>query len=49
MTTGDHTHNRPLVDWQRYWQLMAAKATEARPWWAVMAARIRERMRGVWP
>jgi hypothetical protein len=44
-----HAHNRPLVNWCAYWQVMVAKPTETRPWWAVMAARIRERMRGVWP
>jgi hypothetical protein len=49
MNTGDHYHNRPMVNWCAYWQVMAARPTETRPWWAVMAARIRERMRGVWP
>ncbi len=43
MTTGDHTHERPMVNWQRYWQVMAAKRTETGPsWWQVMAARIRQ-------
>jgi hypothetical protein len=42
MTTGDHYHDRPMVDWRRYWQVMAAKPTETPPWWAVMAARVRE-------
>jgi hypothetical protein len=44
MTTGDHYHDRPMVDWQRYWQVMAAKRTETRPWWAVMAAMVRQMM-----
>jgi hypothetical protein len=45
MTTGDHYHERPMVNWQRYWQVMAAKRTETGPpWWAVMAARIRQMM-----
>jgi hypothetical protein len=44
MSTGDHTHNRPLVNWCAYWQVMVAKATEARPWWAVMAAKVRQMM-----
>jgi len=43
MQTGFHTHDRPLVDWCRYWQVMAARSTETRQgWWQVMAARIRE-------
>jgi len=42
MSTGDHTHDRPLVDWQRYWQVMATKATETRPWWAVLVAKVRQ-------
>jgi hypothetical protein len=42
MTTGDHYHNRPMVNWCEFWQMMAAKPTESRPWWAVMAARIRQ-------
>jgi hypothetical protein len=42
VTTGDHYHNRPMVNWCAYWQVMAARPTETRPWWAVMAARIRE-------
>jgi hypothetical protein len=45
MTTGDHTHDRPMVNWCQYWQMMAAKRTETvPPWWAVMAARVREMM-----
>jgi hypothetical protein len=45
MNTGDHTHDRPMVNWQRYWQVMAAKRTETGPhWWEVMAARIRQMM-----
>ena len=42
MTTGDHTHDRPMVDWCSYWQVMAARSAETRPWWAVMAARSTE-------
>ena len=43
MNTGDHTHERPMVDWCQYWQVMAAKRTETGPtWWAVMAAKVRE-------
>jgi len=43
MSTGFHTHDRPLVDWCRYWQVMAARSAETRQgWWQVMAARIRE-------
>jgi hypothetical protein len=43
MTTGDHTHDRPMVNWCQYWQVMAAKRTETGPpWWEVMAARIRQ-------
>jgi hypothetical protein len=44
MSTGDHYHEKPMVDWLRYWQVMAAKATETRPWWAVMAAKVRQMM-----
>jgi hypothetical protein len=44
MNPGDHYHNRPLVNWCQYWQMMAAKATETPPWWAVMAARVRQMM-----
>ena len=43
MTTGDHYHDRPMVNWCAYWQMMAAKRTETGlPWWKVMAARIKE-------
>jgi hypothetical protein len=41
-TPRDYHGDRPQVCWPRYWQVMAAKATETRPWWAVMAARIKE-------
>jgi hypothetical protein len=44
MSAGDHTHDRPLVNWCQYWQVMAARPTETRPWWAVMAAKVREWM-----
>jgi hypothetical protein len=46
MNTGDHTHDRPMVNWCAYWQVMAARSAETRPWWAVMAARVREYIRG---
>ena len=43
MTTGDHTHDRPMINWCSYWQVMAAKRTETCPsWLSVMAARVRE-------
>jgi hypothetical protein len=43
MSHGDHAHDRPLVNWCQFWQVMAAKRTETRPrWWAAMAARLRE-------
>jgi len=43
MSTGDHYHEKPMVDWLRYWQVMAARSTETGlPWWRVMAARVRE-------
>jgi hypothetical protein len=42
MTTGNHTHDRPMVNWCAFWQVMAARSTEPAPWWAVMAARVRE-------
>jgi hypothetical protein len=42
MTTGNHTHDRPMVNWCSYWQVMAARPTEPAPWWAVMAAKVRE-------
>ena len=42
MTTGHHTHDRPMVNWCQYWQVMAARSAETRPWWAVMAAKVRE-------
>jgi hypothetical protein len=44
MTTGNHTHDRPMVNWCQYWQVMAARSAETRPWWAVMAAKVREWM-----
>jgi len=25
MTTGNHTHDRPLVNWCAFWQVMAAR------------------------
>jgi hypothetical protein len=31
MTTGNHTRDRPMVNWCAYWQVMAAKPTETRP------------------
>jgi hypothetical protein len=39
MTTGNHTHDRPMVNWCAFWQVMAARSAETRPWWAVMAAK----------
>lgn len=43
MSTGDHYHDRPLVNWCSYWQVMAAKRAETGPrWWQVMAARVKE-------
>ena len=42
MTTGNHTHDRPMVNWCAFWQVMAARSAETRPWWAVMAAEVRE-------
>jgi hypothetical protein len=42
MTTGNHTHDRPMVNWCQFWQVMAARPTEPAPWWAVMAAKVRE-------
>jgi hypothetical protein len=42
MTTGNHTHDRPMVNWCQYWQVMAARSAEPAPWWVVMAARVRE-------
>jgi hypothetical protein len=42
MTTGNHTHDRPMVNWCAFWQVMAARSAETRPWWAVMAAKVRE-------
>ena len=43
MSTGDHYHDRPLVNWCAYWQVMAAKRAETGlPWWQVMAARVKE-------
>ena len=42
MTTGNHTHDRPMVNWCAFWQVMAARSTEPAPWWAVMAAKVRE-------
>ena len=44
MTTGDHTHDRPCVNWCEFWQALAARSAETPPWWAVMAARVREWM-----
>jgi hypothetical protein len=44
MTTGNHTHDRPMVNWCAFWQVMAARSAETAPWWAVMAARVREWM-----
>jgi hypothetical protein len=45
MTTGDHCHTRPMVNWCAFWQVMAARPTETGPpWWEVMAARIRQMM-----
>ncbi len=44
-TPRDYHGDRPQVCWPIYWQMMAAKRTETGPpWWAVMAARIREWM-----
>ena len=43
MSTGDHYHDRPMVNWCQYWQVMAARSTETRQgWWQVMAAKVRE-------
>jgi hypothetical protein len=33
-----------MVNWCQYWQVMAARSAETRPWWAVMAAKVREMM-----
>jgi hypothetical protein len=47
MTTAparDYHGDRPQICWPSYWQVMAAKATETRPWWAVMAVRVRQMM-----
>ena len=45
MSTGDHYHTRPLVNWCQYWQVMAARSTETGlPWWRVMAAKVRQMM-----
>ena len=28
MTTGNHTHDRPMVNWCQFWQVMAARVRE---------------------
>ena len=42
MTARDYNGQAPLVCWPTYWQVMAARPTEPAPWWAVMAAKVRE-------
>ena len=40
----DYHGEAPLILWPVYWSVMAARSTETRPWWAVMAAKVREMM-----
>jgi hypothetical protein len=42
-TVTEYHGDRPLICWPIYWQALAAKRAKL-PWWAVMAAKVRERL-----